>query len=96
MYEFAVRNTYTAEVLEAFRDADVIDISAFGDPFDNKYDYPVSKRRSKENVEKLRAAENNLDIFWGKADDHWNGRLNYRGVRSLKLLFIKPRIIQHT
>lgn len=93
---FALRTTYIVEVLEALWDANLIDISTFGDPSDKKFDYPVSKRRSKEIVEKLRAAENNLDIFWSKVDDHWNGRLKYRGVTGLKLLSIKPRLLQRT
>ncbi|KAK4212283.1 hypothetical protein QBC37DRAFT_465960 [Rhypophila decipiens] len=38
------------------------------DPAGGRFTYPVDKRRTKENVEKMRKAEENLDAFWRSID----------------------------
>lgn len=43
---------------------------ALGKP-DLKFRYPVNKRRTRINVETLRAAENSLDAFWKAADNQF-------------------------
>jgi hypothetical protein len=40
-----------------------------GDPSDNKFDYPVGKRRNQATVTQLRNAEHRLDTFWAKGDE---------------------------
>ncbi|KAF2143937.1 uncharacterized protein K452DRAFT_285979 [Aplosporella prunicola CBS 121167] len=52
-----------------------------GNPSDKKFHYPVDKRRTRENVEAMRQAEENLDNFWTTVD------------RQMK---IKTREIEHT
>lgn len=40
-------------------------------PGDRKFNYPVDKKRNKENTDKMIAAEKNLDYFWSKFDANW-------------------------
>jgi hypothetical protein len=43
-------------------------------PRDGKFKYPIHKRRSKTNINIMRAAEDALDAFWKAADAHWKTR----------------------
>ncbi|KAK4542981.1 hypothetical protein LTR36_005979 [Oleoguttula mirabilis] len=50
-------------------------IAKLGDPSDRKFHYPVEKRRTKENVEAMQAAERNLDAFWAAVDQNLQARV---------------------
>lgn len=41
------------------------------DPRDGKFNYPVHRRRNRQNVEARRKAEFNLDAFWAAVDTHY-------------------------
>ena len=43
-------------------------ITNLGDPRDGKFSYPLNRRRTKENMETMIAAEKNLDLFWEAFD----------------------------
>ncbi|GFF99300.1 hypothetical protein IFM61392_00759 [Aspergillus lentulus] len=45
-------------------------LAKLGSPEDGRFHYPAEKRRNRENVELMRAAERNLDAFWRAVDSH--------------------------
>lgn len=68
-----------------------------GDPRDRKFYYPVDKRRTKENVEAMRLAEQNLDAFWIGVDDNLRRKAgNELDVTALKALLSASRNVQRT
>lgn len=76
--EFAARMNTMGRIL-SIRDENILKVVPFGDPSDNKFDYPVGRKRNKVNVDKLRSAETHLDIFWDNMD-----KLLYSHAGSLK------------
>lgn len=78
--EEAIHKGYTAYRVEGLGKAhralnhkfnpSIIAIAKLGNPAHNRFLYPVDRRRSKENVDKLRQAEANLDEFWEKLEAH--------------------------
>jgi hypothetical protein len=67
------------------------------DPTDGKFDYPIHRRRTKQNVSLLRNAEANLDAFWAAVDQRYQ---SYDGKKSqldlVAHLLSKDRSIQRT
>jgi hypothetical protein len=57
-------------VLEIYCDNDRNDdaLGSLGNPTGGKFVYPVGKRRTRENVEAMRSAEENLDKLWRQFD----------------------------
>lgn len=45
-----------------------VDLVHLGDPSDGKFEYPITAKRTRMNVEKMRLAEANLDRFWKELD----------------------------
>ena len=43
-------------------------ITNLGNPKNGKFSYPINKRRTRENVTKMMAAERSLDLFWEALD----------------------------
>lgn len=68
-----------------------------GDPSERKFYYPADKRRSKENVEYMRSAEQNLDAFWAAVDKNVNRNAKH-GLdgTALQKLLAQPRSLQRT
>ncbi|KAK4499316.1 hypothetical protein PRZ48_009829 [Zasmidium cellare] len=82
-------------LLDAWKGSESV-LARHGSPADNRFDYPVSKRRTRENVEAMRLAEQNLDAFWQKVDE-----LLHRNARELKGTYLRdllrqPRGLQRT
>jgi hypothetical protein len=72
-------------------------IYQFADPTDGKFDYPVHRRRNKQNVELLRKAEANLDSFWNAVDQHYRSKSIGTSQHDLvSQLFSSDRAIQRT
>lgn len=46
-------------------------ITHLGMPGDGRFAYPVDKKRTQQNTEKMILAENNLDLFWSKFDSNY-------------------------
>jgi hypothetical protein len=46
-------------------------ITTLAMPQYRQFDYPVDKKRTKQNTEIIIAAEKNLDLFWSKFDANW-------------------------
>lgn len=61
-----------------------------------KFYYPISKRRSKENVEALRRAESKLDEFWALFDEHMFRDTENIDTTALYQLLSQPRALQRT
>ncbi|CAG9940053.1 unnamed protein product [Clonostachys rosea f. rosea IK726] len=45
------------------------DVPLLCDPTDHKYNHPSTKRKTKENTDKMRHAEHNLDLIWDYMDE---------------------------
>lgn len=72
------------------------EIVRLGQPSDGKFNYPIEKRRTKENVEALRRAEGHLDAFWAAIDQLMVAKAgNLRGTAVWNLLS-QPRILKRT
>ena len=66
-------------------------LGSLGAPTGGKFTFPVAKRRTRENVEAMRSAEDNLDKLWrkvdevmrSKSDEVWNKSLERLGLPAL-------------
>ncbi|KAK3048401.1 hypothetical protein LTR09_010232 [Extremus antarcticus] len=68
-----------------------------GDPSDQKFYYPVAKRRTKENTEAMRSAEKQLDAFWFAIDQNLQTTAGSRiDGTTLRKLLAQPRTLQRT
>lgn len=65
-------------------------------PVGGKFNYPVGKRRSKENVEALRRAESKLDDFWALFDERMFRDAENIDTTALYQLLSQPRALQRT
>ncbi|KAI1757942.1 hypothetical protein F4782DRAFT_475780 [Xylaria castorea] len=66
--EFAERTKSWGAVMAALNERNTAQVVRLGNPSDKRFAYPVEKRRTKQNVEALRRAEQNLDEFWTAVD----------------------------
>ncbi|RWA07322.1 hypothetical protein EKO27_g7783 [Xylaria grammica] len=66
--EFAERTKPWGAVMAALNERNLAQVVKLGTPSDKRFAYPVEKRRTKQNVEALRQAEQNLDEFWAAVD----------------------------
>ncbi|KAH9986731.1 hypothetical protein F4779DRAFT_304859 [Xylariaceae sp. FL0662B] len=94
--EYAESTTAQARLLTALRDTALIPIVSFADPSDKKFEYPIGRKRNKENIEKLRRAEACLDTFWARADDLMHSSIGGLGGMALKRLLTQPRLLSRT
>ena len=60
------------------------------------FEYPVSKRRTKETNEVMQRAEKNLDEFWGKYDAQLRSRVTLKQFNATKSLLPYQRQLQRT
>lgn len=60
-----------------------------GKPASKRFFYPVDKRRTKENVQALRSAEDNLDEFWKAVD-----QIMYKDANNLENTFVRKLLTQ--
>lgn len=78
-HDMTEREITAAIVVHAMRSQNTIDLyhddnrnddalGSLGNPTGGKFVYPVGKRRTRENVEAMRSAEENLDKLWRKFD----------------------------
>ncbi|KAI0903681.1 hypothetical protein F4823DRAFT_617631 [Ustulina deusta] len=66
--EFSERTKPWGAVMSALNERNLGQVVRLGTPSDKRFSYPVEKRRTKQNVEALRRAEQNLDEFWAAVD----------------------------
>jgi hypothetical protein len=62
-------SSLTNLVLALWHDKQDPVVGSLGTPTGGKFVYPVGKRRTRETVEAMRSAEENLDKFWRKVDE---------------------------
>lgn len=92
MQEFAKRTRPWGRLLNALGKPGQTGLEDLGKPSNKKFDYPVSRRRNKENVEQMRHAEANLDAFWAQVDRTMS---NLSGTAVGRLL-AEPRLLNRT
>ncbi|KAL6887176.1 hypothetical protein HDV57DRAFT_350471 [Trichoderma longibrachiatum] len=66
--EFATRSEPWGQMMAALSDTKLAGAARLAEPLMRSFAYPIDKRRTKENVEKLRQAERDLDMFWAEVD----------------------------
>ncbi|KAK1246176.1 hypothetical protein MKX07_005245 [Trichoderma sp. CBMAI-0711] len=66
--EFATKSEPWGQIMAALSDTKLAGVSKLAEPLLRSFTYPIDKRRTKENVEKLRQAERDLDMFWAEVD----------------------------
>ncbi|KAF2111934.1 hypothetical protein BDV96DRAFT_580891 [Lophiotrema nucula] len=67
------------------------------DPTDSKFEYPAHRRRNKQNIEKMRSAEANLDALWRAVDEHFSAKARGKTQHDLVAhLLAEDRGIQRT
>ncbi|KAJ4330045.1 hypothetical protein N0V87_010349 [Didymella glomerata] len=67
------------------------------DPTDGKFNYPVQRRRNRQNVEILRKAEANLDSFWKAVHNHYKSKAVGKSQQDLVAHLLRSdRAIQRT
>ena len=72
-------------------------IVRLGNPRDERAHYPIDQRRSKENVQAMREAEDHLDAFWAAVDRAFRSRAGDSLADSaLVKLLAEPRVMQRT
>ena len=71
-------------------------IASLGNPSDKKFDYPVARKRTKENVDQMRLAEANLDAFWERIDKTMSARSGDLRRTAVGHLLSEPRILKRT
>lgn len=96
--DFATQNTKWRALITGLHDKELVKspILALGDPTGGRFDYPVGKRRTQQNVETMRRAEANLDAFWESVDQLM--RKKGAGIEgtAVKRLFSLGRALQRT
>lgn len=95
---YAAESTKWAALLRGFRDRDLVgsQILALGEPTGGRFEYPVGKRRTQQNVEKMRQAEANLDAFWANVDHMTQKKGGNIEGTAVKRLLSLGREIQRT
>lgn len=71
-------------------------LAKLGSPLDNRFCYPVDKRRTRENTEAMRQAEQNLDAFWHKVDERLHNRSGGLRGTVIRQLMLEPRSLHRT
>lgn len=69
-------------------------LSDSGTPL-TKFNYPSEKRRTAATTEKMRKAENNLDLFWSIVDEHYT-RNTGKTLNELLADILSPRELERT
>ncbi|KAL8375630.1 hypothetical protein RB595_006959 [Gaeumannomyces hyphopodioides] len=96
--EFAERTKTWAVILNSVDDKLRIraNIVTLGRIEPHKFTYPVDKRRSRDNVETMRRAEEYLDAFWEAMDRTMHPRAGNLEGTATKALLSQSRILQRT
>ncbi|KAI0135118.1 hypothetical protein F4814DRAFT_399921 [Daldinia grandis] len=94
--EFKKRTKAWGMTMEALRDSNLIQVAQIGNPSDRRFAYPYEKRRTKQNVEELRRAEQHLDQFWEAIDRIVNKKCGSLKGTAVHHVLSQPRMIQRT
>ncbi|KAH8804452.1 hypothetical protein F5884DRAFT_796055 [Xylogone sp. PMI_703] len=94
--QFSERSKPWGQIMAAIQDQSFATAATLGEPTGGRFAYPFDKRHTKENVDALRKAEENLDTFWAQVDRviyAKAGRLDGTAVRQL---LSQPRTLSRT
>ncbi|KAI1645504.1 uncharacterized protein F4817DRAFT_343539 [Daldinia loculata] len=94
--EFKKRIKTWGMFTEAVRDRNLVQIAQIGNPSDRRFAYPYEKRRTKQNVEELRRAEQHLDQFWAGFDRVISTKCGGLKGTAVHRVLSQPRVIQRT
>ena len=81
---------------EFLKDIEGISLAKVGAPADGKFNYPSEKRRTLENTQAMRKAEQNLDLFWQTADQHFAKKRGRSQHQAIQHLLSQDRELQRT
>ncbi|KAI1372116.1 hypothetical protein F4677DRAFT_463575 [Hypoxylon crocopeplum] len=84
------------EMILALDAENISEVAKLGNPSDKKLFYPISKRRTKDNVQALQQAERNLDDFWTAIDQLVYAKCGHLNGTDVQRLLSQPHIIQRT
>ncbi|KAK5993500.1 hypothetical protein PT974_06932 [Cladobotryum mycophilum] len=93
---FASKSKPWAQIHAAFKDTNLAKVVKLGEPLLGNFIYPFDKRRTKENVDKLRRAERNLDIFWAEVDRLTHSRSSKLQGSAVQRLLSQAYLLQRT
>ena len=97
--DYAKTSKPWAGMLGVFREqtaSSTMIIVRLGKPSDKRFEYPVAKRRTKENTEIMRRSEANLDAFWSAVDTRMSKEAGDITGTAVKSLLNQSRILQRT
>ncbi|KAK3691625.1 hypothetical protein LTR37_018504 [Vermiconidia calcicola] len=95
--QYAQRTMHWSHLLQATGGPEQTRITTLGTPEQGRFYYPIEKRRTKDNVEAMREAEKNLDIFWKTVDQNLRSKAGDKlDQTALRKLLSQPRILQRT
>ena len=83
-------------ILNALKESSGNVMAQLGRPTEKKFEYPVWKRRTKENTEVMRQSEANLDAFWCHIDKITSEKASDPIGVAVRNLLAQPRILQRT
>ncbi|OAP61578.1 hypothetical protein AYL99_03781 [Fonsecaea erecta] len=85
-----------ANLLAALKGSGWNATAQLGRPTEKNFEYPVAKRRTKENTEVMRRSEAHLDAFWVQVDKLTSGKASDPTGVAVRNLLAEPRILQRT
>ena len=94
--EFATRTQPWAGLMKATDGPRQATIARLGEPSEKRFHYLVDKRRTQENVQAMRDAEDNLDKFWAEVDRNLEAQAGKLENTALRKLLAQPRVLQRT
>lgn len=94
--QYAKSSQPWARLLGALKNPSDSMMGSTGCPSDKKFGYPVWKRRTKENTDKMRQSEANLDAFWSQVDKLMLKKAGDLTETVVRNLLTQPRILQRT
>jgi hypothetical protein len=93
--DFAKRTKSWADMLAAVKaDADIL--ARYGTPTEGRFRYPVEKARTRANVDVMREAESNLDVFWSQVDRLMHQKAGGFTETAVNRQLSQPRDLQRT
>jgi hypothetical protein len=87
---------HISSLSQGLKDENVLPIGRLADPSNKRFHYPTDKRRTKENVEALRRAEQSADEFWAAVDKLVLAKCGYLAGTTLSDTLSEQRVLQRT
>lgn len=98
-YQEEIKSTFierfapTANLLGGLRGAS---FASMGSPVNGHFSYPSDKRPTKDNIERMRRAEEHLDMFWKKVGDDFKRKVGKTLDQTVGSFFNDPHPIERT